>query len=227
MIEMGISSKELAKYVDASIIGPNISYGDVQKFIINCREYPFAALAVDMAHTKLSKALVKDTNISIVTTVNYPLGGLTPEVQIFHAREALNLGADEIDLGMNIGALKSRNYKIIENAIKGVVEIANENGKLVKSVIRCEVLTDEEIITAVKIAKDCGATFIKTNPGFGATSELKNVEVIREKFDVSDMSIMVAGGVQDKKQAIEYLNAGAQRVATSKPEKILGIMKFN
>lgn len=226
-MDISISSRELSKYVDASIIGPDVSFGEVQRFVINCRKYPFAAIAVDMLHTALAKELLKGTGINLVTTVNYPLGGLTPEVQIFHAKEAIRMGADEIDLGMNIGALKSKNYKVIEKAIRGVVEVAKAEGKIVKSVLRCAVLTDEEILTAVQIAKDCGATFVKTNPGFGMVSELRNVEVIRSKYTEEDIKIMVAGGVKDKKQAVEYLNAGAQRVATSHPEKILGIMKFD
>ena len=96
-----------------------------------------------------------------------------------------------------------------------------------KAVIRSAVLNDEEIVTACTITYDAGVTFIKTNTGFGAISTLHNLEVIRNHFSADQLKVMVAGGVKSKNEAVEFLNAGAQRVATSNPTRLLGLMKFN
>lgn len=223
-MDISISSMELAKYMDTSIVKPNVSSWEVRKFIENMKNYPFAAVAVDLYYTSLAFELLKGTGIKVVTTIAYPLGGLTTRVKVFHAEEAIKRGTDELDVGINLGALKSKRYDEVEKDISEVVKIAN--GKTVKAVISCSLLSDDEILDACNIARDAGAIFVKTNPGFGAITELRHVKLIRDKITRDELKVMVAGGVRTKNQAVEFLNAGADRVATSHTEQVLGVLQF-
>lgn len=223
-MDINISSVELAKYLDTSLIEPHVSSWETRRFIENIKKYPFAAIAADLYYTPLAVELLKDTDIKVVTTIAYPLGGLTTKVKVFHAEEAIKKGADELDVGINLGALKSKNYKEVEKDFSEVVKVAD--GRTVKAVIFCSFLSDDEIIEACKIAQAAGATFIKTNAGYGSVTELRHVELIRSRISKDELKIMVAGGVRTKNQAVEFLNAGADRIATSHPEKVLGIMQF-
>ena len=213
--------EELARYLDTSIIKPDVTAQEVKEFIIKASRYPFAAIAVDLAFTDLAVKVLAGTGIDVVTTVAYPLGGLTTAVKLKHAEMALEMGTDEIDVGMNIGALRSGEYAAIEEEVSALAKLAR--GKIVKMVIRCDGLTDEEILQACKLARDGGANFVKTNPGFGSNTRLEDVQLIRKHFKSEELKVMVAGGARTWQQALDFLAAGAGRVAASSPYHVLGL----
>lgn len=214
--------EELARYLDTSIIKPDVTAQEVKEFLIKASRYPFAGIGVDLVFTDLAVKVLADTGVDVVTTIAYPLGGLTTAVKLKHAEMALEKGTDEMDVGMDIGALRSGEYAAIEKEVAALVKLAG--GKIVKMVIHCDGLTDEEILQACKLARDGGADFVKTNPGFGANTKLRDVQLIREHFKAEELKIMVAGGARTRQQTLDFLVAGAQRVATSVPYHVLGVM---
>lgn len=214
--------EELARYLDTSIIKPDVTAREVKKFLIESSRYPFAAIAVDLVFTDLAVKVLADTGVDVVTTIAYPLGGLTTAVKLKHAEIALAKGTHELDVGMDIGALRSGEYAAIGEEVAALVKIAK--GKIVKMVLHCDGLTDEEILQACKLAREGGADFVKTNPGFGANTELRDVQLIREHFKADELKIMVAGGARTRQQALDFLAAGADRVATSSPYHVLGVL---
>lgn len=220
--DVAMSPEELAGYLDTSIIKPDATPREVKEFLLNAGRYPFAGIAVDLVFTDLAVKVLAGTGVGVVTTIAYPLGGLTTAVKLKHAEMALEKGTQEIDVGMDIGALRSGEHAAIEKEVAALVKLAG--GKIVKMVIHCDGLADEEILQACKLARDGGADFVKTNPGFGANTELRDVELIRKHFQADELKVMVAGGARTRQQALDFLAAGADRVATSSPYHVLGVM---
>lgn len=220
-----IDTHEFARYLDTSIIKPDATSEEVISFLKRCKEYPFAGIGVDLCYTSLAAKYLSDTDIDVVTTIAYPLGALTTDVKVFHIKLAREKGTDEIDVGMDIGAIKSKQYSQVEKDISSVVKAAGDI--TVKIVIACSNMEEEEIVDACKIICNAGAEFVKTNPGFGLSTELEHVKLIRDNFSPAELKIMPAGGVRTKRDALEFLKAGSDRVATSYPFHVLGIMNVN
>lgn len=222
-MDVSTPAAELARHLDTSIIKPDVTPRDVKNFLLQTSQYPFAGIAVDLAYTELAANILHGTGIDVVTTIAYPLGGLTTDVKLKHIEMALEKGTDEVDVSMNIGAFKSGAYEAVEQEIAKIVKLAA--GNIVKIVIYCARLTDEEILEACKIARNAGADFVKTNPGFGNNTELRHVQLIREHFSNDELKVMPAGGIRTRQQALDFLAAGADRVATSYPYHVLGVMR--
>ncbi len=218
-----VSAEELARSLDTSLIKPDATSWEIKNFLIETSRYPFAGIAVDLNYTRLAATILAGSDVDVVTTIAYPLGGLTTEVKLKHAEMALEAGTNEMDVGMNIGALRSGNFEAVESEVAALVKLAA--GNIVKIAIYCAGMTDEEILQACKLVRNGGANFVKTNPGFGNNTTVRNVQMIREHFSKDELKIMASGGIRTREQALVYLAAGADRVATSHPLHVLGVLR--
>lgn len=177
------------------------------------KEYEFASVCVNPTWVSYCAELLKETSVKVCTVIGFPLGANTPETKAFETTNAIENGADEIDMVINIGALKDQNYDLVARDIQAVVDAAN--GKCVKVIIETCLLTKEEIKKVCTIAHDAKATFVKTSTGFstgGATIE----DVALMKKTVGDaLEVKASGGVRSYEDMVKVVEAGATRIGTS------------
>lgn len=224
--------KNLNKYIDHTLLKPEASEKDIEKLCAEAKQYNFATVFVNPGYVKLAAKLLKGSKVKVGCAIGFPLGATTTEVKVKEALQAIKNGAQEIDMVINIGAVKSKNYKLVEDEIKSVVKAVKPIG--VKTILETCLLTNEEKISVAKIAKKCGAKFVKTSTGFshgGATIE--DIKLLRKTVG-KKMGVKASGGIRDYKTAIAMIKAGANRIGTSagvqimegeKLEKLQG--KFN
>jgi len=203
----------LAKYIDHTILKPNATTDQVKAICEEAIEYGFMSVCVNLTHTALVSRMLKDSDVKTCTVVGFPLGAVLPEVKAFETRVAVEEGADEIDMVINIGALKDGNYDLVEKDIKAVVDASSD--ALVKVIFETCLLTKEEIVKAAELSVAAGADFVKTSTGFstgGATVE----DVALMKKTVGDQAkVKASGGVRDYAGAMAVIEAGAERIGAS------------
>ncbi len=220
MIENGgyMIVQEINKYIDQTILRPDATKNDILKFIKGVKKYRFCCAVVNPSWVEfIRKELPKD--IKVCSVVGFPLGASTPKAKAFATEELIKLGCDEIDMVMNIGRLKSGDYKYVGKEIKAVVESAQ--GKIVKVIIETCLLTEEEKIASANIIKESGAHFVKTSTGFSkAGAKIEDVKLLR-KVVGSTFGIKASGGIRDYKTAVAFIKAGATRIGTSSGDKIM------
>ena len=204
----------IAKYIDHTILKPEATIEDVKKLCREAKEYNFASVCVNGYYAKLVSRELLGSEVKTCVVVGFPLGAMTKEVKAFEANNAIENGASEIDMVINIGALKDKNYNLVKEDIEAVVNTAK--GKAIaKVIIETCLLTDEEKVKACEICKEAKADFVKTSTGFssgGATKE--DVELMRKTVG-EGLGVKASGGVRDYKTAIEMVNAGASRIGSS------------
>ncbi|NLY66745.1 MAG: deoxyribose-phosphate aldolase [Tissierellia bacterium] len=212
---MDINSK-----IDHTLLKPEATSDMIENLCREALEFGFAAVCVNPYYVTRAKNLLKGSNIKVATVVGFPLGANTKEVKAFEARKAVEDGADEIDMVINIGALKNRDYEYVMEDIKAVVD-AVEGKAIVKVIIETCLLTKEEKIKACELSKEAGADFVKTSTGFstgGATIE----DIILMKKTIGDsMQIKASGGIRDFETAKAMIEAGASRIGASSSVKIV------
>lgn len=204
---------EIGKYIDHTNLKMDATEEDIAKLCHEAIEYNFETVCVHPYYVTLAKDLLKDTNIGICTVVGFPLGMNTPKVKSYEAIEAIENGADEIDMVINVGALKDKDYDYVKSEIE---EIRDQiDGKTLKVIIETSLLTEKEIIKMTEICNETFVNFIKTNTGFGSRGvTLEDVKLISEhKNEV--LEIKASGGIKTFKQMNELIEAGATRIGTS------------
>jgi len=211
-----ILKKDLAKMIDHTLVRPTATEDDVAKLCEEAEKYRFGSVCVNPTYVSLATRLLKETDVKVCSSVGFPFGVTLPGVKAFEARRAVENGACEIDMVINIGALKSRDYETVKRDIEAVVDVKRYHDDfVVKVIIETGCLTDEEKVMACKLAKEAGADFVKTSTGFikgGATVE--DVRLMRETVG-EDMGVKAAGGIRTFKQALAMIEAGANRIGTS------------
>ena len=198
-------------YIDHTLLKADANKEQILSLIDEAKKYEFASVCVNPTWVKTAAELLKDSSVKVCTVIGFPLGASA--VKAFEAKDAIANGADEIDMVINIGALKSRNLKLVEDDIKAVVEASGS--KLVKVIIETCLLTDEEKVEACQLAKLAGADFVKTSTGFstgGATIE--DIELMREAVGPI-MGVKASGGARTLEAAQAFIKAGATRIGTS------------
>ena len=205
--------------IDHTILKPEATKDMVETLCKEAKEHKFAAVCVNPYYVKLCKEMLKDSNVKVATVVGFPLGINTKEVKALETIDAIKNGADEIDMVINIGALKAKDYAVVKEDIEAVVE-ASKDKAIVKVIIETCLLTDEEKIKACELSMEAGAHFVKTSTGFstgGATIE----DVKLMKSVVGDnLEVKASGGVRDLESAKRMIEAGATRLGTSSGVKI-------
>ena len=211
----------IAKYIDHTNLKAYTSKEDIIKLCEEAKKYNFYAVCVNPYRVKLAKKQLQGTNIKVATVIGFPLGATPTEVKVFEAKKALEDGADEVDMVLNIGALKDKDYKYVRNDIAEVVRIAHEKGAIVKVIIETCYLSDNEKEIACKLAMEAGADFVKTSTGFGTGgATIEDVKLMR-KVVGDKLGVKAAGGIRTYEEALAMINAGANRIGTSSGVKII------
>ena len=219
MINSVESPEKIAKIIDHTNLKPDATLEDMEKLCNEAKEYGFASVCVNPANVKLCKELLEGSDVNVCTVISFPLGANTSKMKFFETRDAIGFGAHEIDMVMNIGALKSGLEDEVKEDIKGVVVAAE--GSTVKVIIETALLTEEEKILACKIAEDAGASFVKTSTGFGHRGATVEDITLIKKTVGSNISIKASGGIRDIKTVFNMVKAGASRIGTSSGVKIM------
>lgn len=204
---------KLNKYIDHTLLKADASKEQIETLIEEAKKYDFASVCVNPTWVNFAAQALKATDVKVCTVIGFPLGANTPELKAFETSDAIQNGADEVDMVINIGALKSRNFDLVERDIRAVVEAAK--GTLVKVIIETCLLTDDEKVKACQIAQKAGADFVKTSTGFstgGATVE--DVALMRKTVG-PDMGVKASGGARSYEDALAFIKAGATRIGAS------------
>jgi deoxyribose-phosphate aldolase len=214
------TARDWASLVDHTLLKPDASEADIKRLCEEAAQYKFASVCVNPTWVKLSACALRGSGVAVCTVVGFPLGATLADVKAYETRRAIYDGAGEIDMVINIGALKSGDDCAVEYDIRAVVEAAHEHGVLVKTIIETALLTDDEKVRACLAAKRAGADFVKTSTGFaksGAT--VADVALMRRTVG-SDMGVKAAGGVKGISDARALVEAGATRLGASVGVKI-------
>ena len=204
---------KLNKYIDHTILKPETTQEQVEKILSEAKEYDFASVCVNPTWVSLAAESLKDSDVNVCTVIGFPLGANTSAVKAFETEDAIANGADEIDMVINIGALKAGNDALVLDDIKAVVDASGD--KLVKVIIEACLLTDDEKVRACQLSKEAGADYVKTSTGFstgGAT--VADVALMRKTVG-PDMGVKASGGARSYEDAIAFIEAGASRIGAS------------
>ncbi|GAB1476701.1 deoxyribose-phosphate aldolase [Bacillota bacterium] len=207
--------KPLNKYIDHTLLKAEAGEEDVIKLCSEAKEHEFYAVCVNSCYVELAKKQLAGSDVKIAAVVGFPLGACLSGVKACEAAAATALGAAEIDMVINVGALKERRYDYVLEDIKGVAEAAGKDGAIVKVILETCLLSDEEVIKACELSKDAGAAFVKTSTGFstaGATA--RHVKLMKDTVGDA-MWVKASGGIRDKAKAMEMIEAGADRIGAS------------
>lgn len=204
----------IAKYIDHTILKPEATAEDVKKLCSEAREYNFASVCVNGCYAKLVSTELTGTDVKTCVVVGFPLGAMTKEAKAFETTQAIENGASEIDMVINVGALKEKNYELLKEDIEAVVNAAKGKA-LVKVIIETCLLTDEEKVKACEISKEAKADFVKTSTGFSTGGATKEDIALMRKTVGPEIGVKASGGVRDFKTAMDMINAGASRIGAS------------
>lgn len=204
---------ELKDYIDSTILKAEATKEDIEKLCAEAKEYGFKSVCVNPCYASLASKQLEGTNVGIAVVVGFPLGATLPSVKAFEAKSSILEGATEIDMVINVGKLKDKDYDYVENEIRAVKKAIGNH--VLKVIIECCLLTDEEKIKASELTVKAGADFVKTSTGFskgGAT--VHDVELMRKTVG-PDFGVKAAGGIRTKQDMEDMIKAGATRIGTS------------
>ena len=209
-----MDKKTLASYIDHTILKADAQVKDIEKICKEAAEYHFASVCVNAANVAQVAALLKGTDVKVCTVVGFPLGATLAQVKAFEAQEAIKDGAHEVDMVINVGALKSGLLDVVENDIRAVAE-ACKGKALLKVIIETCLLTEEEKVTACELAKKAGADYVKTSTGFSTGGALaEDIRLMRRTVG-DQMGVKASGAVRDLETALKMIEAGASRIGAS------------
>lgn len=211
----------VAGMIDHTLLKPDATPDQIAQLCYEARKYEFASVCINPGFVKLTADLLQGSPVKVCTVIGFPLGASSPDVKTFETETALRDGATEIDMVINIGALKGRDHTLVAKDIAGVVRVAHAAGALVKVIIETALLTDEEKVTACLLAKEAGADYVKTSTGFsGGGATVEDVALMRRVVG-PEMGVKASGGVKDYEDARHMVEAGATRIGASAGVKIV------
>jgi deoxyribose-phosphate aldolase len=211
----------LAKMIDHTLLKPDATPDQIAQLCFEARKYQFASVCVNPTWVKLCAQLLAGSPVKVCTVIGFPLGATASEVKAFEAANAIDQGATEIDMVINIGALKARELEVVAQDIRGVVKVAHSRGAIVKVILETSLLTDEEKTIACMLSKEAGADFVKTSTGFaGGGATVHDVALMRRVVG-PEMGVKASGGVRTYEDAESMIKAGATRIGASAGVKIV------
>jgi deoxyribose-phosphate aldolase len=210
---VGAVQADLARLIDHTLLKPEATREEVVKLCEEAKRHHFASVCVNTTWVPLCKALLSGTDVMVCAVVGFPLGAMTPTAKAYEAREAMRQGAREIDMVINIGALKSRDYETVFEDICRVVKAASPAG--VKVILETSALGTEEKIVGCTLAKLAGAAFVKTSTGFGKGGATVEDVALMRRIVGSDVGVKASGGVRTAEDAVKMAQAGANRLGAS------------
>jgi len=212
-----ITKEKLARKIDHTLLKPNATEDDITRLCQEAIKYGFWSVCVNPAYVPLAAEILTGTDVRVCSVVGFPLGANVSEVKAIEAEKAISNGASEIDMVMNIGALKSHNYELVKRDIRKVVKHARAIRKniVIKVIIETGLLTEDEKVLACRFVKDEGANFVKTSTGFSSSgATIHDVKLLRNTVG-PNFGVKASGGIRTHHYAIELVEAGANRIGTS------------
>lgn len=208
------------KLIDHTALKPNTNKESILKLISEAKTYDFASVCVNPCWVALAHQELKNTDVKVCTVIGFPLGANTTEVKVFETKDAIEKGAQEIDMVINIAMLKDKEYDYVENEIHQIVEAAKDKA-IVKVIIETCLLTDEEKIKACELSQKAGADFVKTSTGFSTGGATVHDIALMRKTVGAEMGVKASGGVHTHEEALAMVEAGATRIGASAGVKLL------
>ena len=213
-------NSRISSIIDHTLLKPDATEDDIKRICEEALTYGFATVCVNPCWVRLVHQMLKQSNVKTCTVIGFPLGANTSEVKTFEAKNAINDGAKELDMVINIGALKSKKYSEVKQDIERIVEIAAPS-VTVKVILETSLLTDEEKKKAAIIAMEAGANFVKTSTGFGpGGATVYDVKLLKDVVG-NRLGIKAAGGIRTYEKALQMISAGAIRIGTSSGVQIV------
>ena len=216
-----MDTRHLASMIDHTLLKPEASESQIRQLCDEAKRFGFASVCVNPTYVKLCATLLAGTSVHVCTVAGFPLGASLPEVKAFEAQQAIRDGATEIDMVINVGALKNRDDVLVERDIAGVVHLSHAAGALVKVILEVALLTDEEKVRACRLVQSAGADFVKTSTGFGpGGATTHDVALLRQTVG-PQMGVKAAGGIRTLQDALAMIESGATRLGASASAKIM------
>ncbi|MEJ2209290.1 MAG: deoxyribose-phosphate aldolase [Anaerolineae bacterium] len=211
----------VASMIDHTLLKPDATEDQIAQLCYEARKNGFATVCVNPTNVKLCSQLLQGSAVAVCTVVGFPLGATPPEVKAYESQQAIDDGASEVDMVINIGALKSGDYGLVERDIATVARACHAGGALLKVIIEAALLSDEEKVIACQLAKAAGADYVKTSTGFGpGGATVHDVALMRQAVG-PEMGVKAAGGIKSYEDAKSMIAAGATRIGASAGVKIL------
>jgi deoxyribose-phosphate aldolase len=212
---------DLARLIDHTLLKPDATQAQIAQLCHEARQYGFATVCVNPTHARLCADLLKGSGVAVCTVVGFPLGATPTEVKAYEAQQAIDDGATEIDMVINIGALKGGEYDLVERDIAMVTRTAHNNRALCKVIIEAALLTGPEKVKACELAKKAGADYVKTSTGFGPGGATVADVALMRRVVGPEMGVKAAGGIRTLADAKGMVEAGATRIGASAGVKIV------
>jgi deoxyribose-phosphate aldolase len=208
-----MEKKDLVKFIDHTLLKPTAGTEEIERLAQEGLKYGFASVCVNLVHIPRIAQILEGSEVKATAVIGFPLGATLPEVKAFETAQAVKWGAGEIDMMLNIGALKDRNLDLVRRDIAVVCEAAE--GRIVKVIIETCCLTEEEKVLACQAAKEVGAQFVKTSTGFGTGGATVEDVALMRKVVGDRMGVKASGGIKTFADAVRMIEAGASRIGTS------------
>ncbi len=214
--------ENLNKYIEHTLLKQDATKNELIKLFEEAKNHNFLGVCVNPCFVKLAKENLKNSDVKIVTVIGFPLGANTPEVKAFETQKALEDGADEIDMVINVTALKDKDYDYVLNDIQKVKKACQTHN--LKVILETDLLTSDEIKKACELCIEAGADLVKTSTGFvknGVGAKVEDVKLMYDTVNKAGLQVKASGGIRDKETAIKMIEAGATRLGTSSGVKII------
>lgn len=204
---------KLNKYIDHTLLKQNATLPQIEELCKQALEYDFASVCVNPYYVSTCAKLLKGSDVKVCTVIGFPLGSNTSKIKALETQDAINNGAQEIDMVLNVSALKNKDYDVVYEDIKAVVEAAN--GTLVKVILETCLLTKDEIVKACELSMKANAQFVKTSTGFSTGGATVEDVTLMAKTVSPLLKVKASGGVRSYQDAMDMIEAGASRIGTS------------
>ena len=214
--------KNLNKHIEHTLLKQDAKLEDFIKLFNEAKEHQFLGVCINPAYVKLAKEHLKDSDVKVVTVIGFPLGANRSDVKAFETSKAVEDGADEIDMVINVTAIKNKDYNFVVNDIKAVKAACQD--KPLKVILETDLLEKDEIKKACELCIEAKADFVKTSTGFvkgGVGAKAEDVKLMYETVSPYGLKVKASGGIRDKEAALKMLEAGAERLGTSSGVKII------
>jgi deoxyribose-phosphate aldolase len=216
-----ISKEELTKIIDSTNVKSTATRNEIERLCIEAAKYGFVCVVVNSVYVKFAATLLEASSVKVCSTIGFPFGAALPEIKSMEAVKAVEDGAKELDMVINLGALKSGDYEFVKRDIAAVVDVKRlSKDIIVKVIIETAYLTHSEKIIACKLAKEAGADFVKTSTGFFGNATIEDVKLMRQTVG-REMGVKAAGGIRTYVDAVAMIEAGANRIGTSTAVEII------
>ena len=210
----------VAHFIDHTLLKAEATHDQIAQLCYEARKYQFASVCINPTNVKLCAELLEGSGVPVCTVVGFPLGATPTEVKVFETQQAIRDGATEVDMVINVGALKSRDYELVERDIASIARVCHAGNAILKVIIEAALLTDEEKVIASQLSKVAGADFVKTSTGFGPGGATPEDVALMRRVVGPSIGVKAAGGISTFEDAQKMIAAGASRIGASASVKI-------